>query len=261
MNKSNARTIAIDMNVYSNNQQFRLFDCIKMGKSNVLHQSTIYPFCNQSEIAYRDILKKSLTTYNSDLLHLPQLSFTSNQFDLKHSNPSNAILGSETTLKLLELINHHFNAHFSHNTNSKRPSSSNESPYDNKKINNHITNPNSDADQYRTIVQQIITSDPNHIGYVYSCVTGDHNTNLLFFNIAGNFRFCPRKGDHHKRNSITIIIDTRNNSYTIRCKDSECNNTQVTLILWIRLPFSERFFLMLNTFRDFEGEKTHCDCY
>ena len=38
MNKSGTWTLAVDLNVYSNNQQFRLFDCIKMGKNNVLHQ-------------------------------------------------------------------------------------------------------------------------------------------------------------------------------------------------------------------------------
>ncbi|CAF1380158.1 unnamed protein product [Adineta ricciae] len=228
MNKTNTWTLAIDLSVYSKNQQFRLFDCIKMGKHNVLHQSTIYPFCNQSEIAYRDILTKSLTTYNPDLLHLPQISFINNQFHLEHNNSSHIILKSENIVEMLQLMNYHFITYFSHNTNSKRPSSSNESQFHCKKFNNRSTSTNLEPDQYRAFVQKLITSDPNHSGYIYSCVSGDYNRNLLFFNITGNFRYCPRKGDHHKRNSVTIIIDTRSNDYTIRCKDSECNNTKLT---------------------------------
>ena len=169
-----------------------------------------------------------MITYNFDLLHLPLLSLSHNQFNLKHKNPTDAILKSNTAPQSLELINHHFNTHFAHSTDTKRPSSPTRYAYANKNFKHHENRTNSEADQYRTFVQQIITSDPFHLGYIFSCLPGDYNKNLLFFNIAGNYRSCPRKGVHHRRNSVAIIVDTRNHSYTIRCKDIDCNNTKLT---------------------------------
>ena len=56
----------------------------------------------------------------------------------------------------------------------------------------------------------------------------DRNTNKLFFNIVDEYQFCPKKGTHHKRNSTVIIIDISNNTYAIRCKDPQCDNTILT---------------------------------
>lgn len=43
-NKSNQWTVAIDIQVYSKNQQFRLFNCVKYGKNNPLIPSTTFAF-------------------------------------------------------------------------------------------------------------------------------------------------------------------------------------------------------------------------
>ncbi len=74
----------------------------------------------------------------------------------------------------------------------------------------------------------MITKDNNHIGRIQSCVQGNRNTNKLFFNITGNYRFCPKIGTHHKRNFTAIIIDMSNNTFAIRCKDTQCDNTSLT---------------------------------
>ncbi|CAF1534855.1 unnamed protein product, partial [Rotaria sp. Silwood1] len=42
----------------------------------------------------------------------------------------------------------------------------------------------SDIQIFLSFVENIITSDPSHQGYVHSCVRGIYNENLLFFNLA-----------------------------------------------------------------------------
>ncbi|UJR12409.1 hypothetical protein I4U23_016586 [Adineta vaga] len=59
LNKSSTWTFAIDLNVYSKNQQFRLFDSIKNGKNNPFRQSNLFPFSSQSNLFYDDILTLS----------------------------------------------------------------------------------------------------------------------------------------------------------------------------------------------------------
>ena len=78
---------------------------------------------------------------------------------------------------------------------------------------------------FTSFIKNIITSDPSHQDYIHSYAGGTYNKNLLFFNIAGNYRYCPKKNGHHQRNTITIMINTKNYTYCIRCKDKECNNT------------------------------------
>ncbi|CAF3863308.1 unnamed protein product, partial [Rotaria sp. Silwood1] len=64
MNKQNQHNLAIDLNVYSKNQQFRLYDCVKRGQINFLRQSTYFQFNEPFETSYHTILKKSIITYN-----------------------------------------------------------------------------------------------------------------------------------------------------------------------------------------------------
>lgn len=81
---------------------------------------------------------------------------------------------------------------------------------------------------FTTFVENIIKSDPYHQGYIHSCIPGIQNKSLLFFNIAGNYRYCPKKNAHHQINSVAIMINTKNCTYCIRCKDSNGNNTILT---------------------------------
>lgn len=77
---------------------------------------------------------------------------------------------------------------------------------------------------FLNFVGNIITSEPSHQGYIHSCVHGIYNKDLLFFDIAGNYRYCPKKKGHHKRNTVAIMINTKNYTYCIRCKDIESGN-------------------------------------
>ena len=83
-------------------------------------------------------------------------------------------------------------------------------------------------DAYIPFTNKMIIEDRNHIGKVQSCVQGNRNTNKLFFNISGDFRYCPKIKRHHKRNSIAIIVDTSNDFFAIRCKDVECDKRSLT---------------------------------
>ncbi|CAF4343459.1 unnamed protein product [Rotaria sp. Silwood2] len=71
-------------------------------------------------------------------------------------------------------------------------------------------------------------SDQIHQGYIRSCNRGDKNNNILFFNIGGNYRFCPQIRAHHQNNTTAILIDTKKLTYSIRCTDSQCNNKFLT---------------------------------
>ena len=92
------------------------------------------------------------------------------------------------------------------------------------KINN-LNLPVPDIQIFTNFVENIITSDPSHQGYIHSCLRGTYNKDLLFFNIAGNYRYCPKRNGHHQRNTVAIMINTKSRTYSIRCKDVDCNNT------------------------------------
>ena len=81
---------------------------------------------------------------------------------------------------------------------------------------------------YIPFVNNIIAENNKHIGKIESFIQGNRNTNKLIFNITGDYRFCPKIKAHHKRNCTAIIIDISNNTYTIRCKDPQCDNTFLT---------------------------------
>ncbi|CAF1581512.1 unnamed protein product [Rotaria magnacalcarata] len=98
--------------------------------------------------------------------------------------------------------------------------------------NNHNNFQHETAAKFIPFIENIIKSDENHQGYIYTCIPGKYNKNLLFFNLGGNYRYCPKNGSHHRNNPIAILLDTKKLIYTIRCKDSECNNN---VLNWISI--------------------------
>ncbi|CAF1506872.1 unnamed protein product, partial [Rotaria sordida] len=86
MNKQNQHNLAIDLNVYSKNQQFRLYDCVKRGQSNFLRQSTYFQFNEAFETSYHTILKKSIIAYNIEHSNLQVVYLENNQFKFKVPN-------------------------------------------------------------------------------------------------------------------------------------------------------------------------------
>ncbi|CAF2876708.1 unnamed protein product [Rotaria sp. Silwood2] len=221
-------TVAIDLNVYSKNQQFRLFDCVKKGKGNSLLPCTYFLFNNGSEISYMDLLQKSIVT-NIQQIDLPIVYLENNQFLCKLINTTVSSQSVYYNLNNLSDINAHIKLFFSSNTNCASISN-----LSNSNITPMTTYINIDQSQYQIqqfipFVEKIIKSDTLHQGYIYSCVRGNHNKDLLFFNIGGQYRFCPRKGTHHQNNTTAILIDIKNYTYCIRCKDPDCNNC---FLLW-----------------------------
>ncbi|CAF1495512.1 unnamed protein product [Rotaria magnacalcarata] len=230
MNKQNQCTLAIDLNVYSKNQQFRLYDCVKQGQNNFLRQSPYFQFNQSFENSYSTLLKKSIITYNIEHLNLPVVYLENNQLKLKHTDLLIVSLLCQHNQNMFIIINQHFESHFIFEINNTKSSfQSNRfkfpqihKPYD------YINLSQVQIEKYTFFVQKLITSDENHQGYIKSCARGTYNKDHIFFNIAANYRFCPRKGSHHKHNTIAILIDTNKQKYTIRCKDHECNNVILT---------------------------------
>jgi len=79
---------------------------------------------------------------------------------------------------------------------------------------------------FTVFVENIIKSDSSHREYILSCLRGNYSKNILFYNIRGTNRYCPKKNaHHHHRNIIAIMIDTKNIAYSIRCRDTDYDNT------------------------------------
>ncbi|CAF4790373.1 unnamed protein product [Rotaria magnacalcarata] len=221
---------AIDLNAYSKRQQFRLYDCVKRGQNNFLCQSTYFQFKQSFENSYGTLLKKSIITYNAEHSNLQVVYLESNQFKFKHTDTQIVSLLSQHNQNMFTIIKQHLEFDFMIEINNGKPSFQNnnfnflqiDKPYD------YINLRQQQVQKYTAFVQKLITSDKNHQGYIQSCVRGTYNKDHLFFNIAGNYRFCPRRGSHHKQNRIAILIDTNKQIYTIRCKDNECSNIILT---------------------------------
>jgi len=228
-NKKNKWTIAIDLNVYSKNQQFRLFNSVKYGKNNPLIPSGTFPFDCQSQFTTSNILQKSLISFIEND-KIPTIYFKDKRFisDLSVSSYSNSNINISNNLINIKLINNHIdNLCFSKTyANVESNQKASHSSYSLQNNNIHLSD--QQIQIFKTFVEKIISSDPSYQGYIHSCVPGTQNKAILFFNIGGNYRFCPKKNAHHQNNTVAIIINTKNCTYCIRCKDIDCNNSILT---------------------------------
>jgi len=231
LNKQNQLTLAIDLNVYSNNQQFRLFDCVKRGKKNPLLPSTHFPFNNHSNTSYFELLQKSIVTYIKHL-EVPVIYLKNNQFVCVFDNGEKSLVAIEYNLICLKYINTHINNIFTLGRSCISNSTLNKSNISQAIPHITIDQSQNQIQEFTSFVEKLIKSDTHHQGYIRSCIRGNYNKDLLFFNIGGEYRFCPHKGTHHQRNSIAILINTNNHTYNIRCKDADCNNT---ILLWNKI--------------------------
>jgi hypothetical protein len=225
-NKTNEWTTAIDINVYCNNQQFRLFNSVKYGKNNPLIPSITFPYDSGLEFSSSDLLKNSLITFIDDN-QIPKIYFENKRFIIQSTGTCNPksideILENFPNIKLINdyiekssflILNKNIN------TSQNLPHLFHASTID--KIDLSLPN----IQLFIPFVENIITSDPSYHGYIHSCVRGTSNKHLLFFNIGGNYRYCPKRNGHHQRNTVAIMINTKNHTYSIRCKDVDCDNT------------------------------------
>ncbi|CAF3228734.1 unnamed protein product [Rotaria socialis] len=232
LNRQNKWTLAIDINVYSRNQQFRLFDCAKHGKTNVLLQSTHHPFSKKSDCSYFQTLEKSVISHIKTISYLQLLSFNTNQDQFSFTESGTSALTTKNKIEVLNSINDHLKYYCIFQNKFTPINKSNSLTTISICKNNHNNFEHETAAKFIPFIENIIKSDAHHQGYIYTCIPGKYNKNLLFFNIGGNYRYCPKKGSHHRNNSIAILLDTKKLIYTIRCKDSECNNN---ILNWISI--------------------------
>lgn len=234
LNRENQYVLAIDLAVYSKNQQFRLFDCVKRHKQNPLLQSSSLTPAQSLKYSYKEILKYSLLTYHEST-DVSLFSQKNNQFvyELKyHDDQSTNATCEFINVNILNDHMRNFYENITNSTNIFNHTNSNVSPCS---INTrYMTNNLLDASMKEIVsfVEKIITNDPSHLGHIRSYVHGDRNPNVIFFNIGGEYRFCPRLNRHHKRNTTAIFVDTINLTFTIRCKDPDCKYAS---LIWSKI--------------------------
>ncbi|CAF4877736.1 unnamed protein product, partial [Rotaria sp. Silwood1] len=227
LNKENQYTLAIDLGVYSKNQQFRLFDCVKKQKANALIQSLSLTSAQSVKYSYNEILKNSLLTYH-EKTNVFILSEKDNQFVYEELDIVDKSIFQTCELINVNKLNHHMKNFYLSSTNYTNRSNRNRSNFSSS-----ITRPiktdllDTTIEKFKSFVEKLITSDPSHLGYIRSYVHGNHNSDVIFFNIGGEYRFCPLINRHHKRNTSAIFIDINNRTFTIRCKDPDCKHTNL----------------------------------
>ncbi|CAF2042231.1 unnamed protein product [Rotaria magnacalcarata] len=209
LNKQDQFRLAIDLNVYSNNQQFRLFDSVKRGMNNALLQSKSFPFNNKLKTSYFEILEKSIVS-NVKEIYVPIISLENNQFIIKQVNSINSSVIIDTSHMKLNDINIHADAYLTPDTNSQYIINSKISKMKQIPTRNVFDQIDNQIHKFIPFVEKLINLDPLHQGYISSCIRGNHNTNIFFFNIGGEYRYCIRKGTHHARNTTAILIDIKN---------------------------------------------------
>ncbi|CAF3678217.1 unnamed protein product [Rotaria sp. Silwood1] len=227
-NKKKEWSLCVDLNVYSKNQQFRLYDSSKSGLNNPLTTTLDYPFEQSKSYSYFDILHKSLIT-NINNINVPLLKLKNNHLFTTQPLPLNHELNCNDMKSLCNSLQEDCSRIFQYRGSNLISFYKKEK----KILSKHQTQQtprlfDTVFDNYIPFINSIITQGEKYIGRIQSYAQGSRNTNKLFFNIAGEYRFCPKKGTHHKRNSTAIIVDISNDTYAIRCKDPECDNTFLT---------------------------------
>ena len=59
-------------------------------------------------------------------------------------------------------------------------------------------------------------------GYIRKC-TMQENSDLLFYDLAGDYKYCENIGRHHKSNNIRIVVNLNSGQYYQLCHDPDCN--------------------------------------
>lgn len=223
LNKKHEWTLAVDTHVYSKNQQFRLFNCVKIGQNNAFTQTNDFPFQVGRDHSFDDILHASLIT-NIQQPNKPLVQFNHNDIIFDINIKMFCLINLQRFMSKLNDRNDHLKIN---------PTIQHIHPVriDQSVEISGLESPTS-IDFYTDFVRKLIKSDSNQEGFIRSQVIGTRNPNILMYNIGGNYRFCPRKGSHHHRNNVCILIDKINCKFTIRCKDPQCDNS---ILIWNKI--------------------------
>ena len=160
-------------------------------EKNALLPSPIFHFHSHLQYSFSDLLKKSLITF-IDNDYISKISFENNKFVIDFSSIPNSIPTLSHNFININLINEYTDClAFCNLYTILIENTICQIPHNNKINNLHI--PVDDIQMFIGFIENIITCDPSHQGYIHSCVCGTYNKNLLFLNIAGNYRYCPKK--------------------------------------------------------------------
>lgn len=223
LNKKHEWTLAVDTHVYSKNQQFRLFGCVKIGQNNALIQANDFPFQIKRKHSFNDILHASLIT-NSQSSTKAVVRIFHNNFIIDLNTRVFSFIELKNFISKLTERNECLTGNST--MQNTFPLRSDQSVEINK------SELSASINCFTDFVGNLIKRDSNYEGFIRSQFTGTRNPNVLIYNIGGNYRFCPRKGSHHLRNTVCILIDKVNYTFAIRCKDSECDNS---ILIWNKI--------------------------
>ena len=220
----NLPTVSIDLHVYSKNQQIRLYDCVKFESNNPLIRCEQYRFHSTELLSNGGIARKSIITNLSEL-QLPILKLVGDRggFTCSKEQYPTEDNGSKQSPDLFEYPGSIFIPRYL--SNQRRSIQ-----IKREKPMMHLA---FDSTKYSAFINRLINIDAVHSGFIHSIVNGNIRSSKIFYNISGDYRYCPKKGAHHRRNSVAFVIDIVNDTYAIRCKDPNCDNT---VLMWEKIP-------------------------
>ena len=71
-----------------------------------------------------------------------------------------------------------------------------------------------------SFVRDLIRADN---GYIRKS-TMPKDSDLLLYELAGNYKFCENIGRHHRSNNVRIVVDLKLGQYYQTCHDPDCEN-------------------------------------
>lgn len=220
INKKRMKSLAIDTHVYSTNQQFRLLGCVKYGHNNPFKQVINLKFKMVDNQVLHEVLLRSLITNSGE-----SPSMTIQMKNHKFQIDSTVFTSHYSQLKnFILILNRENRYNESNHTIQHKKIFSNQNSIPIQSNDNSVS-----IQKYFDFVNKLISNDLHHRGFIRSHIIGTRNRNVLIYNIGGDYRYCPRKGTHHLRNSTSILIDMLHQKFAFRCKDSECDNT---ILIW-----------------------------
>jgi len=179
----------------------------------------------QSESSYYETLKKSILTYH-DAVDVPVLCQEDNRFIYREFRTEVLTEDQKHIDRNLDAINRHLPC-FRTKTGSNSDRLFNTLPEISSSLTNEVNMDGLEAHEqkYRLFVETLIQADPSHRGFIRSCIRGNRNHDLLFFNIGGEYRLCTSQARHHARNTTAVLIDMNNSTFAVCCKDPDCHHT------------------------------------
>ena len=97
LNTDDQLSLVIDMNVYSKDQQFRLFDCGKKEQMRSLVYCNLSAFNKRNDMSSTDLLRKSIIT-NIGLMNIPIIYIKNNDTDMNKISSSPVVFNKNIDL-------------------------------------------------------------------------------------------------------------------------------------------------------------------